>query len=202
MICTSYNIRGLAGATRCRALRHYLAGSETQVILLQETMVCAADAIKYFLMVRPNWRVAAIDANGLSGGILTAWNPAFGDFDAFVTVAGLLLDGFVRGFGEKISILNVYGPYRDRQTFWTEVDESRLLARPNLILGGDLNLTLGPTEIWAGTTLEDTLSSFFKELFIRYNLIDIPLLKAGPTWTNGRRGAKNVSKRLDRFLVA
>ena len=67
---------------------------------------------------------------------------------------------------------------------------------------GDLNLTLGLVEIWGGTTLEDTLSSYFKELSICYNLIDIPLLKAGPTWTNGRRGAENVSKRLDRFLVA
>jgi len=72
MIFTTYNIRGMTGAAKRRALRRFLSTSETQLILIQETMISADDAISSFLHIRPHWRVSTIDAIGLSGGILTA----------------------------------------------------------------------------------------------------------------------------------
>lgn len=150
MNCTTYNIRGLAGASKRRALRSFLNDSGTQVLLLQETMISAVDAISFFLQIRPHWRVAATDSVGMSGGLLSAWNPEYGDFSAFHTVAGLLIKGSFRGYREPIQILNIYGPYKDRLSFWSLVDDHHILSLDNLIVGRDLNFTLSPSETWGG----------------------------------------------------
>ena len=47
-----------------------------------------------------------------------------------------------------LSILNCYGPYHNRDSFWNAVASGGLLSLPNLILAGDLNLTLNASEIW------------------------------------------------------
>lgn len=45
-----------------------------------------------------------------------------------------------------INILNVYGSYSDRHTFWTELENSGVLGISSLIVEGDLNLTLATRE--------------------------------------------------------
>jgi len=202
MICTTFNIRGLAGADKRRALRNFINTSGTQILLVQETMVSAHDAIFYFLKIRPHWRVSAIDAQGFSGGLLTAWDPGIGDFKAFHTCAGIMVEGLIKGFSEVIRVLNIYAPYRDRLPFWERIVSHNILLLDNLIIGGDLNMTLGLSEVWGGTSLEDPLSPYFRHLFSSNDLVDISLDLLAPTWRNGRTGGENVAKRLDRFLIS
>jgi len=192
----------MAGAKKRRALHRFLSTSDTQLIMIQETMISARDAISFFLGIRPHWKVSALDAIGMSGGILTARNPSLGNFQAFTTSAGLLVEGHVRGFQEMIRVLNIYGPYRDRRSFWDMVDRSKILLLDNLFVGGDLNLTLGPSEIWGGIASEDPLAIYFKQLFMRVNLVDISLNVLTPTWRNGCTGTDFIAKRLDHFLVS
>jgi hypothetical protein len=61
-----------------------------------------------------------VDSSGLSGGMLTAWNPRKDEFSAFLTPAGILLDGFVKDLDRRMKLINCYGPY------WTK----RLFGRP------------------------------------------------------------------------
>ena len=77
-----------------------------------------------------------------------------------------------------------------------------LLNSPNLIMGGDLNLTMHSSKIWGKKVVLDPLSSFFKQLFDSMGLIDTAPTIAGPTWRNSRVGDEGISKRLDRFLIA
>ena len=56
-----------------------------------------------------------------------------------------------------------------------------LLNSPNLIMGGDLNLTMHSSEIWGKKVVLDTLSSFFKQLFDSMGLIDTAPTIVGPT---------------------
>ena len=67
---------------------------------------------------------------------------------AFHTAAGILLKASIRGSSFKLSILNCYGPYLNRDTFWSDLASGGLLSLPNIILAGDLNLTLNASEIW------------------------------------------------------
>ena len=64
-----------------------------------------------------NWEFCAISASGLSGGLLTAWDPHRVRCRAFETVVGILVKADFRGMNTPLYILNCYGPYQDRDIF-------------------------------------------------------------------------------------
>ena len=115
MIIKTINVRGLGGLPKRRALREYIHTHSVQVLFLQETMVSASVACENFLMICSDWVVTATDSNGLSGGLLSAWDPRFARFKSFCTPGGILLEGHFKGFDGELKLLNVYGPYNDRQ---------------------------------------------------------------------------------------
>ena len=112
------------------------------MILLQETMCSTYPALLDFSKLLPSWEFCAINASGLSGGILSAWNTHQVRCRAFETVAGILLEASFRGVDIPLDVLNCYGPYKNRENFWELVQRGGFLSSPNLILGDDLNLTL------------------------------------------------------------
>ena len=107
-----------------------------------------------------------------------------------------------RGMNDPLDILNCYGPYCDRVSFWDRVLNGGLLNSPYLILGGDLNITLNALDIWGKCAILDPLSSHFKQLFDSVGLTDVAPPCSGPTWRNGQVGDEGINKRLDRFLVS
>ena len=66
---------------------------------------------------------------------------------------------------ESYDFYNVYGPYQNIKVFWELFFSSGLLEPRNMIMGGDLNLTLLEKENWEATTRQDCLSAFFVLLF-------------------------------------
>ena len=62
--------------------------------------------------------------------------------------------------GKKYMILNVYGPFYDRTFFGEKLKDSGALEFQNLILGGDLNLTLSSNEVWGKYARADSLGPF------------------------------------------
>ena len=110
-------------------------------------MCSSYPALHAFSKLLPNWEFCATSASGLSGGLLIAWNPHRVRCHAFETLAGILVKAKFQGLDTTLDILNCYGPYRDRDIFWDKVLKGGLLNSPNLILGGDLNLTMSTSEI-------------------------------------------------------
>ena len=55
------------------------------------------------------------------------------------------------------------------------------MSLPNLILGGDLKLTLEASEVWGTMSRLDPLANFFLNLFIEDELIDILPFPLVPT---------------------
>ena len=98
-----------------------------------------------------------------------------------------------------ISVLNVYGPYKDRELFWDKCLRGGLLSTLNLVLDGDLNLTLYSYEIWGNKASPNPLSHHFLSLFDSVGLVDLAPHYARPTWHNGRAGVEGICKRLDLF---
>jgi hypothetical protein len=101
-----------------------------------------------FSKLLPTWNLCGVDSLGLSGGLLSAWNPRRDDFSTFLTPAGILLDGLVKDLNKRLKLVNCYGPYGDRQEFWDKIKRDGLLKDHNLILGGDLNFTTSNREVW------------------------------------------------------
>ena len=164
-------------------------------------MCSSFPALLAFSKLLSSWEFCAISATGLSGGLLSTWNPHKVRCQAYQTCADLLIQASFWGLSFPITVLNIYGPYKDHETFWEKAHRSGLLSSPNLILGGDLNLTLHSSEIWGHKTSPDPLSSHFLSLFDSLGLTDLAPLCAGPTWRNGCVGVEGISKRLDIFLI-
>jgi hypothetical protein len=59
--------------------------------------------------------------------------------------------------------------------------ECGLLSHKNMIIVGDLNLTVSTGEVWGGSTQAGPLAEFFKTFFQTNRLIDIQLEKIVPT---------------------
>ena len=73
---------------------------------------------------------------------------------------------------------------------------------PFLVFGGDLNFSLGLSEIWGDRAHVDVLSDFFFNLLDGLGLVDITPLVSIPTWSNRRVGVESISKRLDILLLS
>ena len=75
MICISVNIRGLGGGPKYRALKSFLDNNREDIYFFQETMNLGSKACEIILRILRDWKVSAIDARGLSRGLVAAWNP-------------------------------------------------------------------------------------------------------------------------------
>ena len=72
-----------------------------------------------------------------------------------------------------LSILNVYAPYKNKYLFWDSLSASGLLNSQNLILVGDLNFSMSPSEIWEQNDSLDPMDFYFKNLLESFDIIDI-----------------------------
>jgi hypothetical protein len=150
----------------------------------------------------PSWVTCAVSSVGSSGGLLVSWDPHLFKLVPFLTCGGILLSGSIIATKRKINLLNVYGPCLERKSFWTTLANSGLLSLKNLVIAGDLNLTVSTSEVWGGYVASGQLAGFFNSLFQTHKLIDVQPDKLVPTWRNGRSGTDSIAKRLDRFLVS
>ena len=130
-------------------------------------------ALLAFSKLHPGWEFYATSSSGLLRGIIFGWNPHIFKCKAFLTYAGILLKARFRGSSTILSILNCYGPYLHRESFWNYVARDGFLTLPNLILVGDLNLTLNGSEIWGTKAIPDPLGPFFTKLFSDHQLADV-----------------------------
>jgi hypothetical protein len=155
----------------------------------------------FLFSLRPDWMVCAASLIGNSGGLLAAWDPNFFDFSPVLSPGGILLAGTCLELNTSLTLPNTYGPCMDCRPFWEKLDRLGLLAIKDLIIAGDLNLTLSSKEIWGDRAKLDPLADFFKSLFSKNALVDLESVELLPTWRNGRSGSSCIEKCLDRFLV-
>jgi hypothetical protein len=188
MLLLSLNIRGIGGTLKLASVRRVLDKTRPELVLFQETMVLAEKARDFMFKIRPNWLCCAVNSDGSSGGLMVSWDPNFFYLNPSLTCGGIFLSGFYIATRRQVNILNTYGPCVERKVFWERLGRSGLLSYNNLILMGDLNLTLSSGEIWGGVRNLGCLAGFFKNFFLGLGLIDILPGKLVPTWRNNRAG--------------
>lgn len=145
--------------------------------------------------------MAAIDVASLSGGLVALWDLKWVRMKAFSCVVGILLVGHIRGLLGRIHILNIYAPYRERDTFWRKMIISGVLALVTLVMVRDLNCIIGLDEVWGKSKRVDAMAELIKDIIIHHNFVEIFPSMFAPTWENGRAGDGYVAKSLDQFLL-
>ena len=93
--------------------------------------------------------------------------------------------------------------YNEKQICWKSISEFLEVNSPvNLVLAGDLNISLSPNEKKGGQRDRDFMLGFVEEIISNWDLNDLKPKSGRFTWSNHRAGVANISARLDRFLVS
>jgi hypothetical protein len=130
------------------------------------------------------------------------WNPKTIKLENswdFTEGQGMIV--FVEDLGRSFTVLSIYGPTQDRPQFWNALLEKYFVKDHSLILGGDLNFSIGAVESWGHRSQTDSLSDFIMHKLEEVGLIDV-LIKINPNWRNKRLGEDCIAKRLDHFLIS
>ena len=83
--------------------------------------------------------------------------------------------------GIPYAILNIYGSFNNRRVYGDNLTSNGLWEDINMVIGGDLNLTISEREVWGKLARLDFLSNFFIYLFDLKGLVDVQPIKLEPT---------------------
>ena len=72
------------------------------------------------------------------------------------------METFSQEMDLTLNLVNVYRPYLERVVFCEIFFSKSFLNKENVIIGGDLNFTLGAIEIWRTKAIIDPLSYFVR----------------------------------------
>jgi hypothetical protein len=84
------------------------------------------------------WDFLALDSKGFSGGLITGWNQNVSLINPFYVHLGLCKEVLNKSLGMTLTLLNVYGHYEGKQTYWQNLFASKCPKVDNLIIGGGL----------------------------------------------------------------
>ena len=97
-----------------------------------------------------------LDVRGRSGGLAVGWKLSVVKMvNSWGRDSVLGVDLFSADLGTILSVINVYGPYSNRVHFWDALFQDPLFRGESVVVGGDLNFTLGQTEIWGPHAIAD-----------------------------------------------
>jgi len=96
---------------------------------------------------------------------------------------------------------NIYGPCHSREVFWERLFNAYFMQADNMIIGGNLNFSLGISKSWGNRAQTDPLTTFFEIMMDSHDLLNIDSENIVPTWRNRRTGEDALARRLDHFLL-
>ena len=197
------NFTGLASLPKKLAVKRLIEKQSLDVIFLQETMCVGDILIKDMKILLKGWQFVSIDAKCRSGGSLLGWRIRnFILMNAWAMSLSLYVVLHSIESQLDITFLNLYGPYLDRENFWNHLSGMDCFKSTYLVFGGDLNFSLGLSDIWGVNAHVDALTDYFTNILVGLGLVDIAPLDSIPTWSNRRVGTECICKRLDKLLLS
>ena len=163
----SLNCWGLAGPQKRSALRRVVDLDCTDILPLQETMRVGVGIKVRLESWLGGWIFETLDVKGHSGGLEIGWNARI--------VSTLNVWGMDSVLGMSFralemvgtfDVVNIYGPYLNRIPFWEKIFNYSLLREEYLIIGGDLNFSLGQAKVWGPHACADVLTDFFTQKLV------------------------------------
>jgi len=156
--------------------------------------------------ISPRYEKVTIDAKGSAGGIAAIWNPVEVLSYWWIGMPRILTGRFrLIGQSEWVVLSIVYGPHTlvDRGLFLSHLQKLKNMHQEQRwIIVGDFNMITYKEEKKGGLRREDLEMERFRDVQIDLSLVDIPTINGKFTWNNRRGGNKQISSRLDRFLVS
>lgn len=198
----SFNCRGLANPDKKLALKRLCLSYNLDFLMLQETLgdgQLIHNSLKNFV---PDWRFFYLDARGRSGGLALGFNSRTvkicnawggqGFLGADITSNSPLI---------SLRIINIYRPCHHREAFWDSLLQQDFMQSDDIIIGGDLNFSLGMAEFLGHRAQSDALTNYFEKLLDDHDLLSLNSTCKMPPWRNRQIGEHALARHLDRFLI-
>jgi exonuclease III len=196
----SFNCRGLANPAKKSSLKRLVVVVAPDVIFLQETMGVSELVVASLESLLPGWSFAVVDAKGRSGGLATGWSLKRCNCERIWGFeSGIGLNIFSVELGRSLMLVNIYGPYVDRQRYWDSLAKCSWFSDQEVILGGDLNFSIGAAEVWGPRTNPDPMTNFFTHFLELHGLLDIEPVKLHRL---GGIGGSGMSGLLNAWIVS
>ncbi|PWA73584.1 hypothetical protein CTI12_AA146360 [Artemisia annua] len=172
------------------------------IIFLMETRIHDSET-RGFRYIFPHYNVLVINFVGRTGGLLLFWKK---DCDLAVeNFSRNHIDFLVKEDGGNVwRGTGIYGWPTQQEKFrtWALLRSLQSYQRRPWVCFGDFNEVLYAYEKAGRRGCNINQMTAFLEACNFCNLEDMSATGVKFTWSNGRRGAANVRKRLDRFLTA
>ena len=201
----SWNCRGLGSTLKEEAIRDLVRVTRPKVLLIQETKM-EEDAL--LRASNSFWKKGpgrAVSARGASGGLATFRYSAKLDLiEEEGTIHWLFTKLIHKDSGHLVSLFNMYVPVSlgEKKECW---DSLNLFLNQhnleNLVVAGDLNVTLALAEKKGGSIVRDPAREWVEDLMMDWELEDIIPDRGKFTWSNKRIGPGHIAARLDCFLI-
>ncbi|XP_058092477.1 uncharacterized protein LOC131238909 [Magnolia sinica] len=203
MIIISWNVRGVGSKQKRRLIKESVGRRNPDVLYFQETKVpFFKDDLMATLWKAKDAKWVSLNTTGSAGGILVAWKSSEWDLEhswvGVFSVSVILQDKSAKF---QCLISAVYGPTLNarRSEFWDELTASRQSFSGPCCIVGDFSITRFPEE-HSWSRKPSLAMTVFSDWIEKQELVNLPLLGAKFTWTNGR--LNSILSRLDRFLVS
>jgi hypothetical protein len=127
--------------------------------------------------------------------LITAWNKSFSLRDSALHQLAIWTELHSLQSGKSTCLINVYGPYVNKEDYWEVFLNLDCIKRENVVVGGDHNFILRQGEFWGVNHRMDPLADYQLHKIEERKLCDVEPLKIAPTWRNNKLGDEGISKR-------
>jgi exonuclease III len=205
MKLASWNCRGFGSRIKEEALKDLIRMSNPEILLIQETNMEEQDFLQASKSFWRKGQGIAVSARGASGGLGTFWETSKYDLISSEACMHWVFTSLLhKEMGRLVSLFNLYVPvlFSEKRNCWDLVKAFLNSNKmENIIIGGDLNVTLVVEEKKGGSIVRDPAREWVEDIMLDWDLEDIKPSRENFTWTNKRVGLGHIVARLDRFLV-
>ncbi|KAH7860022.1 hypothetical protein Vadar_008237 [Vaccinium darrowii] len=174
----SWNIRGMCSSVKKRYVSSIIKEQKPDIIFIQETKLEQLDSFQ----IKKMWydsevQVESVNAEGLSGGLLSMWNAQMFKAEEvilnrrFILIRGTFSDNF------PCVILNIYAPndMTARRALWNEILALKLRFSDPWCMGGDFNEIKEVNERIGCVRLDRGMQDF-QEFINNLEMQDLPVI--------------------------
>ena len=168
-----------------------------EIMLVQETKMeetAILQAGKKFWKKGPG---IGNNSRGAYGGIATFWDSTLYDLEDEERALHWIFTKLIhKPSGKIISLFNLYVLvlHSEKKDCWSMLESFLNLQNlENIIVAGDLNVTLAANEKKGGTLVRDPSREWVEDIILGWDLIDIKPVKRKFTWTNKRIRPSHVA---------
>jgi exonuclease III len=179
--------------------------SKIEILLIQETKMEEQDFLQASKSLWKKCQGIEVSARGSLGGLGTLWDTMKYDLIRIETGMHWIYTSLLhKETGRLVSLFNLYVlvMLNEKRNCWDSIKDF-LLSNDleNIIIGGDLNVTLEAVEKKGGSIVRDPAREWVEDIMSEWELEDAKPTKWKYTWSNKRVGLGHIAARLDRFLV-